>query len=677
MQELTLLQLMYRTIMKRQTILSCLALAFVMAGCSKNKTETATEADKSILISGYPIQPVEISKVKVIDNFWLPYIKTIQEKTIQYAIKKCSEEGRFDNFLIAGGKKKGTVRGVMPFDDSDVYKIIEGASNSLISSPNPKLESQLDSIIAIVKTGQEKDGYLCTWRTINPAKPPATWVKVDKGVRWEHMSMSHEDYNAGHMYEAAAVHYKATGKRNLLDIALKNADLFVKTFGDGPDKIHAVPGHEIIETGLIKLYEITGKKEYLKLSKYFLDHRGDPSKKENYGEYAQDHKPVVQQDEVVGHAVRAVYLYAGMTDIAAIEKDAAYRNAVDKLWHNMTEKKTYITGGIGALHEGEAFGANYELPNLTAYNETCAAIGSVYWNNRLFNLTGDVKYNDVLERTMYNGLISGIALTGTEFFYPNPMESDAKFEFNKGACTRSGWFDCSCCPTNLIRFIPAIPGLIYAHQKDTLYVNLYMSNTADVVLGNQKVKVAQQTNYPWDGAVKLSVNPEKEGTFTVKMRVPGWARNEVMPGGLYSYKNTATPSPTISVNGKAVTAKVENGYFVINRNWKHKDVVAVNFPMAVREVASSDKIKDNKGKVSLEYGPLVYALEEKDNAKNFGNITISNATTFTMAHKADMLNGIFTIEGTTGSEKFTAIPYYSWSNRGVNKMEVWIPEASK
>lgn len=663
--------------------ISLIMLAAVIAACSNTKktvdacnSNLTAPSEQTLQIAGYPIQPVDISHVKITDDFWLPIIKRTQEKTIEYAIKKCSEEGRFENFLIAGGQKQGTVRGQMPFDDSDVYKIIEGASNSLISAPNPKLEVLLDSLISIVKIGQEKDGYLTTWRTINPAKPPADWVKVDKGVRWEYMNMSHEEYNAGHMYEAAAVHYRATGKRNFLDIAIKNADLFVKTFGDGPDKIHAVPGHQIIETGLIKLYQITGKDDYLKLAKYFLDHRGDPSKKENYGEYAQDHKPVIQQDEVVGHAVRAVYMYAGMTDISAIYKDEAYRSAVDKLWNNMVEKKIYITGGIGARHDGEAFGANYELPNLTAYNETCAAIGSVYWNNRLFNLTGDVKYNDVLERTMYNGLISGISLAGTEFFYPNALEADGKYQFNRGSCTRQGWFDCSCCPTNLIRFIPAIPGLIYAQQENTLYVNLYMSNKADVTLQNNKIKVAQETSYPWNGKVKLSVNPEKEGNFTVKMRVPGWARNEVMPGGLYSYASKSFAVPTITINGKKADIAVADGYFTINRSWKKSDVVEVNFPMEVREVVASDKINDDKNKVSLEYGPLVYAVEEADNAKDFAGININKATQFGVKHKPEMLKGIYTIEGATGTKKFTAIPYYSWSNRGVGKMEVWIPETT-
>lgn len=651
-------------------IVSLLAISLMAGSVYAQKNKDAAEQQKPI---GYPIHAVPISDVKVTDNFWLPIIKRVQEKTIEYAIQKCREEGRFDNFLIAGGQMQGETRGKMPFDDSDVYKIIEGASNSLISAPDPKLEVLLDSLISIIKVGQEKDGYLTTWRTINPSKPPAPWVKVVKGERWEYMNMSHEEYNAGHMYEAAAVHYWATGKRNFLDIALKNADLFVKTFGDKPGQILAVPGHQIIETGLIKLYQITGKEDYLKLAKFFLDHRGDPNKKENYKEYAQDHKPVVKQDEVVGHAVRAVYMYAGMTDIAAIYKDKDYRAAVDKLWANMTGKKIYVTGGIGAKHEGESFGKNYELPNLTAYNETCAAIGSVYWNNRLFNLTGDVKYNDLLERTMYNAVISGISLKGTEFFYPNPLESDGVYKFNFGACTRSAWFDCSCCPTNLIRFVPAIPGLIYAQEKQTLFVNLYMSNTAKVDLDGQKLNVSQETNYPWDGRVKLLVNPEAEGTFTVKMRVPGWMRNEVMPGGLYHYANKSAAVPTLSINGAKADAKITDGYFVITRAWKKGDVVEVNFPMEIREVEADSKIKDDKGKVSLEYGPLVYTVEEADNADVDG-ISVNGKTTFTRKEQPGLLNGIYTIEGTNGGKNFVAVPYYTWSNRGVGKMKVWLPE---
>jgi hypothetical protein len=481
----------------RKQINSLLAVVFsliVLTACDK-KAQLNDNEQQQI---GYQIEPVNIQHVKLVDEFWLPIIKQVQEKTIEYAIAKCDEEGRFDNFLIAGGIMEGEAKGEMPFDDSDVYKIIEGASNSLISAPNKPLEKLVDSLISIIKIGQEQDGYLTTWRTINPAKPTATWVKVDEGKRWEYLSMSHELYNAGHLYEAAVVHYEATGKKNFLDIAIKNADLMVKTFGDAEGQIKSVPGHQIIESGLIKLYQITKNEAYLNLAKYFLDNRGNPENHELFGSYSQDHKLVVEQDEVVGHAVRAVYMYAAMTDIAAIKNDTAYNKAIHKLWDNMVNKKMYITGGIGARHDGEAFGDNYELPNLTAYNETCAAIGDVYWNHRLHNLTGNVKYFDVIERTLYNGLISGLSLDGTNFFYPNALESDGVYKSNRGSCTRQSWFDCSCCPTNVIRFIPSIPGLIYSKTNTEIYVNLYASNEATIDLKNNIVQISQKTAYPWD-----------------------------------------------------------------------------------------------------------------------------------------------------------------------------------
>ncbi|WP_455169093.1 glycoside hydrolase family 127 protein [Aegicerativicinus sediminis] len=657
-----------------RTVLFLTMVIFVVAiGCKQSDSSSSNENEESqndnpeiSLVAGYPIEAVNIRNVKLKDSFWLPIIERVQKKTIDYAIAKCEEEGRFDNFLIAGGEMEGPVKGVMPFDDSDVYKIIEGASNSLISAPNEELEKLVDSLVAIIKIGQESDGYLTTWRTINPAEPPAKWVEVDKGVRWESLFMSHELYNAGHLYEAAVVHYKATGKRNFLDIAIKNADLMVETFGDGEGKIAAVPGHQIIETGLIQLYKITGKKDYFDLAKYFLDHRGDPENHKLFGPYSQDHIPVVEQDEVVGHAVRAVYMYAAMTDIAALENDGQYAAAVDKLWHNMVDKKMYLTGGIGAKHEGEAFGENYELPNLTAYNETCASIGDVYWNHRLHNLYGDVKYFDVIERTLYNGLISGLSLDGTNFFYPNALESDGKYEFNQGACTRKSWFDCSCCPTNVVRFIPAMPGLIYSKSKDAVYVNLYATSEADIDFNGKQVKIAQETNYPWNGSVKATVSPSEEHSFAIKFRVPGWVRNEVLPSDLYAYTNSLDANPSISVNGETMESEIKDGYFIVDRQWKKGDQVTINFPMEVRTVEANEKVEEDRGKLALEYGPLVYAVEEVDNP-NFDKITIASTDSYEVKNE-DILNGVNTIS----NNQLKAIPYYAWSNRGIGKMKVWL-----
>lgn len=650
--------------MKVSKIILFVAFAFTLFNCKTDNKQNASLEESTL---GYKIEPVDIQKVKVTDEFWLPIIKRVQEKTIEYAIEKCEEEGRLDNFLIAGGEMEGTVKGEMPFDDTDVYKIIEGASNSLITAPNKELEAVLDSLVSIVKVGQEADGYLTTWRTINPAKPPATWVKTEKGVRWDGLFMSHELYNAGHLYEAAAVHYKATGKRNFLDIAIKNADLMVKTFGDGEGKIGAVPGHQIIETGLIKLYEITGEETYINLAKYFLDNRGNPNNHELFGAYSQDHLPVTQQKEVTGHAVRAVYMYAAMTDIAAIKNDSLYEKATYNLWENMVHKKIYLTGGIGAKHDGEQFGDNYELPNLTAYSETCAAIGSVYWNHRLHRLTGDVKYYDVIERTLYNGLISGLSLTGKEFFYPNALESDGVYKSNRGSCTRQSWFDCSCCPTNVIRFIPSISGLLYSKQHNTIYVNLYASSTADVVLENNNVTIFQETEYPLNGNVSVTISPEKTSEFTVKFRIPGWSRNEVLPSNLYTYTNSLNANSKITIDGKVQDAISKDGYYSITKEWKKGEKVILDFPMSVRKVIADERIEDDINKMALEYGPIVYAVEEVDNKTNFDAITVSSTDEFTVK-KESILGGVNTLN----NDKLKAIPYYTWSNRGVGKMKVWL-----
>lgn len=643
-----------------------LFLAITFAWSCQSKKVTAPNES----ITGYPIAPLDIRNVKLADDFWLPIIKTIQNVTIDYALQKCEEEGRMENFLIAGGLLEGATRGVMPFDDTDLYKIIEGASYSLISNPDKQLDAYLDTLISIIKTGQEEDGYLTTWRTINGQKPPANWVQP--GGRWHHLKASHELYNSGHMFEAAAAHYRATGKRNFLDIALKNADLLVGTFG--PGKLELLPGHQIVETGLIKLYQISANKSYLNLSRYFLDQRGDSTTHKLFGAYSQDHLPVIKQEEVVGHAVRAVYMYAGMTDIAAIQGDEAYLKAVKKLWENMVFKKMYITGGIGARHEGESFGDNYELPNLTAYSETCAAIGSVDWNHRMFMLTGDVKYLDVIERTLYNGLIAGISLDGEKFFYPNALESDGKYMFNQGACTRKSWFDCSCCPTNLIRFLPAVPKLLYAQQKDTLYVNLYASGTAGMDINGTRVDVNQSTRYPWAGQVNIEIIPQKRLDFTVKLRIPGWALNEVLPGDLYACDNAATESPAISINGETVPYVPEQGYITITRQWSAGDKITLDLPMSVRLVKTNGKVVENKGKRSLENGPLVYCVEEIDNPKTIDNLVVSSDATWSVTNQHDLLHGVNTISWKNSADDMPkiAVPYYAWSNRGVGKMKVWV-----
>ncbi|MCE4566620.1 glycoside hydrolase family 127 protein [Maribellus sp. CM-23] len=618
----------------------------------------------------YPISGVPFNEVHIKDKFWLPKIETNRTASIPAAFKKCEETGRLDNFLIAGKKMDGPVKGEMPFDDTDVYKTIEGAAYSMTTFPDSKLDAYVDSLIQIISIGQEEDGYLTTYKTIDTTKAPAGWCPP--GGRWEHLECSHELYNSGHMFEAAAAHFMATGKTNFLDIALKNADLLVSVFlQEGNTQ---VPGHQIVETGLIKLYLITQKEEYLKLAKHFLDRRGDNTHRELGGPYNQDHKPVVEQEEAVGHAVRALYMYAGMTDIAALYSDTAYQQAVDKLWVNVVSKKTYITGGLGARHNGEAFGDNYELPNLTGYNETCAAIANVFWNHRMFLLHGDAKYIDVLERSLYNNVLSGVSTDGTAFFYPNPLQCDMSYHFNRGATlTRQPWFDCSCCPTNLARLMPAVAGYIYAHKGNDLYVNLYVQSSANVKLDNVSTEITQTTDYPWEGNVKLDVSPEKEAEFSVKLRIPGWAENRPLPGDLYAYENQSESHPVVKINGETASFSKEKGFAELKRRWKKGDQIELILPMEVRKVKANEKVADDLGKVALERGPVVYCVEEIDNPE-IEHLVISGNTNFSTRFDSELLNGAEVIEasGDTNDKPFTAIPYFVWNNRGANKMKVWL-----
>ncbi|MBN1183813.1 MAG: glycoside hydrolase family 127 protein [Bacteroidales bacterium] len=639
----------------------------ILCGCARNTQEIPQ------ITMNYPVKGISFNKVHINDSFWLPKIETNRVATIPASFKKCEEMGRLESFLIAGGKMAGQVRGKMPFDDTDVYKIIEGASYSMSTIPDAKLDAYVDSLIAIIACAQEEDGYLTTYKTIDTAYAPAPWCPP--GKRWEHLGCSHELYNSGHMFEAAAAHYLATGKRNFLDIATKNADLLVKVFLH--EKTNQVPGHQIVETGLIKLYLITGKKDYLDLARHFLDIRGDSTiRGESWGPYSQDHMPVTQQEEAVGHAVRAAYMYAGMTDIAALYNDSAYREAVDKIWDNVVSKKIYITGGIGALHQGEAFGDNYELPNLTAYNETCAAIANVYWNYRMFLLHGEAKYIDVLERSLYNGVISGVSLDGKTFFYPNPLECDMHYKFNSGeTLTRQPWFDCSCCPSNLCRFMPSVPGYIYAQTDTSIFINLFIQSSTEMTLNGVSVATKQETNYPWDGKIKIHISSKEISHFTLQLRVPGWAVNLPLPGNLYTFTDFNKVKPVVKVNGVEYNYQQEDGYAIVSGDWNPGDIVEYELPMYVREVEANMNVKADSGLIALVRGPIVYCLEEKDNPK-FDEVLFSNDLVLNSKYNPDLLNGIEVITAKTpdGNPVFTAIPYYVWNNRGANKMRVWLPE---
>lgn len=621
---------------------------------------------------GYPIDPVPFTSVKVTDNFWGQRLQASREVTIPLAFSKCEETGRYENFVKAAHPSDTYKVEGFSFDDTDVYKTIEGASYSLQTYPDKKLQKYIDSVLVIVAGAQEPDGYLYTARTMNP-KHPHNWAGKERWVAVE--NLSHEFYNLGHMIEGAVAHYQATGKRNFLDIAIKYADCVCREIGNGPQQKKYVPGHQIAEMALVKLYMVTGDKKYLDQAKFFLDTRGYTSRKDAY---SQAHKPVVEQDEAVGHAVRAVYMYSGMADVAAITGDSSYIKAIDKIWDNIVSKKIYITGGIGAHHAGEAFGNNYELPNLSAYCETCAAIGNVYMNYRLFLLHGDAKYFDVLERTLYNGLISGVSLDGGSFFYPNPLSSNGKY-------SRKPWFGCACCPSNVSRFIPSLPGYVYAVKNDQVYVNLYLSNKAELKVDKKKILLEQETSYPWNGDIRLKITQGNQD-FTMKLRIPGWVRGNVLPGDLYSYTDNQKPAYQVSVNGQTVESDVNDGYLSIARKWKKGDVVEVHFDMIPRIVKANPKVEADHGRVAVERGPIVYCAEWPDNRFNVHSILLNQHPQFKVTDKPELLYGIRQITTdaqalsydkagklVTKDVELTLIPYYAWAHRGEGDMEVWLP----
>jgi len=472
------------------------------------------------------------------------------------------------------------------------------------------------------------------------------------------------------LYEAAVAHFLATKKRTLLDIAIKNADLLVRDFG--PGKLAYEPGHQIVEMGLVKLYRVTGKKEYLDLAKYFLDIRGKGS------EYSQDHKKVTEQTEAVGHAVRAMYMYAGMADVAAMNGDEAYIHALDAIWQDIMKSKFYITGGIGAAGGHEGFGAPYDLPNMSAYNETCASIGEVYWNYRMFLLKGDSKYYDVLEKVLYNGLISGVSLSGDRFFYPNPLES-------MGQHGRSAWFGCACCPSNVCRFIPSVPGYMYSKNKERLFVNLFIGSKANIDFNGSNIEVIQKTDYPWNGKVDFTLNPAKSLAFELAIRIPGWAQNQPVPSDLYSFETTDKSLFTLTVNGKPAKYQIVNGYAIVKSNWKKGDMLSLNLPMPVRRVVANAQVVADKDKISLQRGPIVYCAEWPDNKDGHVlNLILSKNVELKAEYKPELLTGVEVLKGNVQSVKrtldnkieesevpFEAIPYYAWANRGAGEMAVW------
>ena len=613
----------------------------------------------------YPISPVDFTEVKLQDGFWKDWVQTVHESTIPFAFQKCGETGRINNFIFAGGIREGKFEGNYGFNDSDLYKIMEGAAYALMIEDDPELAAYLDTLVYYVSEAQEEDGYLYTAWSLNANEYTDfhCCTYSDEG-RWiETSNSSHEFYNAGHMYEAAVAHYLATGSRAFLDVALKNADLIYEVcITQGND---FVPGHQEIEIGLAKLYRVSGDERYLELARHLLDIRADVLDVE----YSQAHLPVTEQSEAVGHAVRANYMYSAMVDVAALTGDTSYMGAIARLWNNVVNKKLSITGGVGAIRHIEGYGDNYDLPN-HPYNETCAAIANVYWNHRMFLLHGESKYMDVLERSLYNGVISGLSLDGQLFFYPNTLQHDGETTFNQGVNGRSPWFSCSCCPSNLSRFVPSVAGYAYASRGSALYVNLFVNSELSVNTEGGELIISQKTDYPWDGHVELDFLNDKEVESELHIRMPGWAMNTPVPSDLFYFANEQVREPLLKVNGEKVEFQLEKGYALVQGEWKRGDRLTLDLPMDDRLIKAHEKVEAKAGLLAVQYGPLVYCAEEIDNETDVLEAELSAVSGFEAKFDPGLLGGVNMLRG----EELSLIPYYAWANREVGKMNVWFKQ---
>lgn len=622
------------------------------------------------------IESVPFTEVKIEDDFWAPRIKVNREQTIPYQYEQCKETGRIDAFRLDW--KKGMEPVPHVFWDSDVAKWIEAASYSLAVNPDSELDSLLDQVIDLIERAQQPDGYLNIYFTV-----------VEPGKRWTNVTGAHELYCAGHLIEAGIAHFEATQKKTLLDVVCRYADYIDTVFGPEEGKKKGYPGHEEIELALVKLFKTTGESRYLRLSRYFVDERG---KEPNYfdieqgkngqsaiykvfdhpKEYNQSYKPVREQDKVTGHAVRAMYLYSAMADLAKETEDRSLLDACERLWDNLHRRNLYITGGIGQTHENEGFTFDFDLPNRTAYAETCAAVGLVFWNHRMLHLDCDGRYADAMERALYNGVLSGVSLDGKRFFYDNPLES-------LGDKHREEWFGCACCPPNLARLLASLGQYIYSQTVDTAVVHLYVQGNGQFKVNNQNIILKQRTQYPWDGNVRIELEVEHPEFFGIKLRIPNWCRNA-----------------RLLVNNEAVdiTEDYENGYTTIRREWKKEDKIELQLPMSIERIYSHPEVRQNKNRVALQRGPVVYCLEETDNLNGLYKIKIPRQAQLTSVFEKELLGGVVKIVGDAEISddqdwnnqlygtvppvnkhfQFEAVPYYAWDNREQGEMCVWIHE---
>ncbi len=613
------------------------------------------------------IEPINFSHVNITDRFWKPRIDKIATATLPACIYQTeTATPRIENFINAAKKNTGSFKGIY-YDDSDVFKAMEAIAYSLKENPDSALAKKADDWIDIIAAAQQPDGYLNTYYTL-----------TDLSKRWTQLP-NHEDYNAGHLIEAAVAYYNATGKRKLLDVAIRCADHIDSTFR--LQNRYWFSGHEEIELALVKLYQTTNNDRYLKLADWYLQQRGKGTSSGWITPgYWQDAKPVKEQTQITGHAVRAMYLYTGAADVAAATGDTGYIKAMKSVWEDVVYRNMYITGGIGSSGENEGFSVDYDLPNENAYCETCASVGMVLWNQRMNNLTGESKYIDVLERSLYNGALDGLSLSGDRFFYGNPLETSGNY-------TRSEWFGTACCPANIARLVASLGNYIYAKSNNTVYVNLFVGSNTTIPLENNTIQLMQETNYPWDGNVNITVSPANKMKFNVTVRIPGWAQNQPVPGNTYHYLGTSSGKLALTVNGKSAAYDLHNGYAVINREWQKGDKIQLQLPMEVRRVVTIDSVSADRNRVALQRGPLVYCVEQTDNNGNALNILMPDNAGMKTSFDPDLLNGIVTISaslpvlqaGSDGlsvqskAQNITAIPYYSWANRGGTQMQVWLP----
>lgn len=619
------------------------------------------------------MESVSFSKVSLLDNFWKPRVDKVSTVTLPVCIAYTEDKtGRIRNFERAGGLRAGSEHEGIYYDDSDVYKALEAIAYSLKTHPDTALERKADEWISKIAAAQEPDGYINTFYSL---------TGLDQ--RWKDME-KHEAYCAGHLIEAGIAYYNATGKRQLLDVGQRMADHMASIFG--PGKRHWVAGHQEIELALVKLYRITGDQKYLNLSNWFLQERGHGHGKGkiwddwNNPGYAQDDVPLEDVSEITGHAVRAMYYYTGAADVASYTGDTAYMKAMQRVWEDVVHRNMYITGGIGSAGHNEGFTQDYDLPNFDAYCETCASVGMVFWNQRMNQLTGDAKFVDVLERSLYNGALDGISLKGDLFFYPNPLAS-------LGGRGRQEWFGTACCPSNIARLLASVGNYIYAQNSTDIWLNLFIGSETNIPLKGGEVCIRQETRFPWEGNVQVSIDPTKRMAFPLHIRIPGWAGEEAVPGNLYRFMQPTNEDVVLLVNGKPASFRMEKGYAVIDRQWKKGDQVDIKFPMEVRRVVSSDSIESTSNRVALQRGPLMYCMEGIDNQEQIFNMVLPDRSDLTTQMESDLLGGVVTIQGkgkvlkasadglsvTTEDYPVKAVPYYTWANREKGAMQVWIP----